>query len=190
MKTVFFTGSGDRGSSDISGKEFSKDEPAFELLGNLDELNSFIGFARAEAKRGPAPEDGFSVHDALKRLQELLFIAQAEVAARAFRHRSTEMQKILPDHVKYLENTIAEVDEKLPPLTAFVIQGEDELSARLDVARTIARRAERSAVKEKEVLSLSPDFFRFMNRLSSLLFALARYANYEKNINEDHPRYR
>lgn len=190
MKTVFFTGEGDKGSSDVGGKKFTKDGPAFELLGSLDELNSFIGLARAEAKKGPALESGSFLHDALKRLQELLFIAQAETAARAFRHRSAEMQKMLPEHLTYLEETIATIDEKLPPLTAFIIPGEDELSARLDVARTAARRTERTAVGQKETLSLSPDFLQFFNRLSSVLFALARYASHEKGAQEENPRYK
>jgi len=190
MRTLFFTGRGDKGKSEVGGNGFSKGDPAFELLGGLDELNSFLGFARAEAKKNPPAGGAFSVGSTLKRLQELLFIAQAETAARAFRHRSAEFQKIMPGHVAELEEVITEVDRAVPPLTAFVIPGENELSARLDLARTAARRAEREAVRNEKALTLSPDFLRFLNRLSSALFALARYASHEKEVKEDSPGYK
>lgn len=190
MKTIFFTGAGDKGSSEVGGKKFSKDGPAFELLGGLDELNSFVGFARAEAKKARENKGESSVERDLKRLQELLFIAQAEVAALAFHHRSAELQKIKKEHIDYLEERIGALDGILPPLTAFVVPGEDELSARIDIARTAARRTERLAVKTKDELSLSPEFLRFFNRLSSVLFALARYASHERGMQEENPKYK
>lgn len=186
MRTLFFTGRGDKGSSDIGGKKFSKDDPVFELLGSLDELNSSIGFARAEAKKAAASP----IAGALKRLQEMLFIAQAETAARAFKHRSAELTKIAREHVASLEAVIERIDAAVPPLTKFVIPGEDELSARLDLARTAARRAEREAVKSTAALALSPDFLQFLNRLSSVLFALARQASHESGTEESNPRYK
>jgi len=190
MKTIFFTGFGDKGSSEVGGKKFSKDEQVFELLGSLDELNSFIGFARANAKKIKDSGEKNSIQDSLKRLQELLFIAQAEVAALAFHHRSAELKKIKKEHVEYLEETITGIDAILPPLNAFIISGEDELSACVDIARTAARRTERIAVKTSDELSLSPEFLQFFNRLSSVLFALARYASHEQKIKEDHPKYK
>lgn len=184
MRTLFFTGRGDKGKSEVGGRAFSKGDPVFELLGGLDELNSFVGLARAEAKGRS------DVAPALKRIQEVLFIAQAETAARAFKHRSAEFQRIAPVNVEELERMVAAIDASLPPLTAFVIPGEDELSARLDLARTAARRVEREAVRNESGLALTPDFLRFLNRLSSALFALARAASHQAGVTEENPRYK
>ena len=83
------------------------------------------------------------------------------------------------------------IEKEIPPITGFSIAGGTELSALLDVARTLARRAERRlvAVAEANLRELAPETKAYMNRLSSLLFALARLANHFAGVAEENPRY-
>ncbi len=180
MRTIFYTGRGDGGESSFGNKKLPKSDPLFELLGNLDELNSLIGVCRTD---GP----GFGV--TLKRVQEILFIAQAEVAAIGFGYEIKPLNKITAAHAEFLETEINKLDGKLPALKHFILPGGTRLSAELDLARAVARRAERSAVVYGERKALSPDILRFLNRLSSLFFALARVANKEAGVIEENPQY-
>ncbi|MBI2025228.1 ATP:cob(I)alamin adenosyltransferase, partial [Candidatus Kaiserbacteria bacterium] len=116
-------------------------------------------------------------------VKEKLFIIQAETAGADKRLRggsAEEMGKMVND-----------IEKEIPPIKGFSIAGGTELSAVLDVARTLARRAERRVivVKEMNLCDLSPETLAYMNRLSSLLFALARLANHEAGVAEENPRY-
>jgi cob(I)alamin adenosyltransferase len=181
VRTKFFTGVGDSGESTVGKTKISKSSPLIEFLGGLDELNSWVGFCRAggEAHR--------EVASALKRIQEILFIAQAEVAAIGFGYEKSP--HITKAHTEFLEERIKEIDAELPELKKFVLPGGSALSASLDVARANARRVERLAKRYSEEKPLSPDLLQFLNRLSSMFFALARYANFKLNIPEEHPSY-
>lgn len=176
-----FTGKGDRGTTKAfdtaSGMRISKASPLPETLGTLDELNAWLGFVkmRAEGNERIAP--------ALRDVQEKLFIIQAEVAGS---------DKRLPEgSVKALEDIVNGIEKEIPPLKGFSIAGGTELSALLDVARTLARRAERrtTAAHEDGVRALADETKAYMNRLSSLLFALARLANHHAGVAEENPRY-
>jgi cob(I)alamin adenosyltransferase len=184
MKTLFYTGKGDGGKSQIGKKKFSKAVPMLELLGALDELNSMVGFARVVA-RGKS----IKLNSKILRAQEILFIAQAEVAASALSF--PKPKNIISDrHVGELEKIIGEIDKNLPPLKNFVIPGGSELASRLDLVRTVARRTERMAVKLSEnKQKISGEVLKFLNRLSSAFFALARQANKLEGVKEQHPRY-
>lgn len=182
MKTKFFTGQGDKGQSIFGKKKFFKDEALFELLGDLDELNSWTGLCRVESLRD------FKL--ILKEVQENLFIIQAEVAAVGFGYQARSFKRITGQKTKELEEIIGGIDKKLPAIRKFILPGGSELSARLDIARVIARRAERAAVAFNRRKKLPPELLQFLNRLSSLFFALARYANHAKKIKEENPRYR
>lgn len=181
MKTPFYTGSGDDGVVRVGTKEHSKGGPLFEALGHLDTTNTLVGWAKVAST-------GF-VTEACSAIQELLFVAQAEVAALGFGNEPK--YRIREGHITHLEQIIAYVDERTPELHAFIIPGGTELAARLDVARTAARTLERSAVRASRdgAEHLSPEVLKFMNRLSSVLFALARLANHEAGVEEEHPSY-
>lgn len=181
MKTAFYTGSGDDGVVRVGRKEHSKASPLFDTLGHLDTTNTLLGWSRVAA-------DGF-IAEACMALQEILFVAQAEVGALGF--GSEPKFRIKQGHTTHLEKIIAYVDDRTPKLSSFIIPGGCELSARLDVARTAARTLERSAIKASRdgAEHVSPDLLAFLNRLSSVLFALARLANYEAGITEQHPSY-
>ncbi len=181
MKTQFYTGRGDKGQSYFGKKKLPKDNALFDLLGDLDELNSWTGLARVEARKDLA--------GILKIVQQNLFIVQAEVAVIGFGYEVGGFRKIDAGRTGEIERTIRSVDKKMPPLRKFILPGGSELSARLDIARAMARRAERAAVKFNRSKKLSPALLQFLNRLSSLFFALARYANHKKRIREENPRY-
>ncbi|MDI6821160.1 MAG: ATP:cob(I)alamin adenosyltransferase, partial [Patescibacteria group bacterium] len=97
--------------------------------------------------------------------------------------------KVTENKTKALENLIGVIDKITPPLKKFIIPGGSELSARLDVARVFARDLERDAVRFSKSLSISKELLQFFNRLSSALFALARYTNFKLGITEEHPTY-
>lgn len=187
--TRFYTGRGDSGVVSVGTTELGKDHPLFDVLGSLDELNSWLGLCRVEAQSFQRQQGG-ELHDvasAIKQIQELLFIAQSEMAAIGF--SLPFKQRILEHHREFLEKIIDEIDETYPTLKQFVIPGGTELAARLDVARAMARNSERRMRKLASTMTISKELLPFLNRLSSALFALARYSNYAAGITEEHPSY-
>jgi len=188
---MLYTGKGDKGTTKTFGCDqarISKSSELPEALGALDELNSFLGLTKVRAAQ--AQNTGvvignrtFPLSVIIKNIQESLFIVQAEVAGatkKVGKRKVTEIEKI----VNSIENVI-------PPITTFSIAGGTELSAMLDVTRTLARRAERRVVgvHESGLRSLSPNTRAYMNRLSSLLFALARLANHASGVRDEAPSY-
>ena len=177
---ALFTGKGDKGTTTAFGcdqQRISKSSELPEALGALDELNAFLGFVKMRA----AAES--RIANAVRDAQETLFIIQAEVAGAD--------KKVGDSAVKNIENIVNDIEKEIPPLKGFSVAGGTELSALLDVARTLARRAERRviAVKEMHLRELAPETLAYMNRLSSLLFALARLANHQAGIAEETPHY-
>ncbi len=187
MNTRFFTGAGDGGESTVSGKAYGKEDAVFEALGGMDAVNVFLGSCRTECTHQSVPALR-EVGNTILKIQEIVFIAQAEVAALVF-GSSGNTKMILESHVSFLEETIGTIDKKVPVLTKFIIPGGSELAVRLELARVEARHAERAIAGVRERLKLSPEFLSFWNRLSSVLFALARFANHSAGITETHPSY-
>ncbi len=188
MKTKFFTGEGDKGESRVNNRSVSKSSALVDFLGGLDELNSWLGLCRAASEKSlevkPLKVD---VVEVFKKIQNSLFIIQAEAAAQGFGY--SKSPKIDEEKTRELEEVITKIDGFLPKIEKFVIVGGTELSARLDIARAVARRVERLAKKYSEENPLSEPLLKFLNRLSSVLFALARYVNYASGIAEEHPTY-
>ena len=182
MKTKFFTGQGDGGQTAFGKKRLPKDDVLFDVLGNLDELNSWTGLCRVAASRDIAL--------ILRKIQETLFMVQADVAAIGFGYKTEGFRKKIGQRTTELEKVIGQIDKKLPAIKKFILPGGSELSARLDVARVIARRAERATVKfSNNKKKLPPELLQFLNRLSSVFFALAQYVNHTKKIKEENPKY-
>lgn len=177
---MLFTGKGDKGTTKLFGcsqQRISKSSEVPEALGALDELNAFLGFVKMRATSAPR------IRTALHETQQTLFIVQAEVAGG---------DKRLPEGtVEGVEDVVNGIEQEIPPVKNFCIAGGTELSALLDVARTIARRTERRvvAVHEGGHRALAPETLAYLNRLSSLLFALARLANHEAGVKEENPHY-
>ncbi|MFA6278775.1 MAG: cob(I)yrinic acid a,c-diamide adenosyltransferase [Candidatus Paceibacterota bacterium] len=177
---MLYTGTGDDGKTKLFNcdqQRVSKSSEVPEALGALDELNAFLGLVKIKAAGEPR------IALAIREIQENLFIIQAEVAGAG--------KKIGEDAIIGVEKLIGEIEKEIPPITGFSIAGGTELSALLDVARTLARRAERAliAAKDAKAVTLSSGTLAYMNRLSSLLFALARIANHLAGVPEENPRY-
>ena len=190
MNTRFFTGRGDNGNVSVGKTTLGKEHPLFAVLGSVDELISWLGMCRVEATRFQQQivvNDLRDIASIIKEIQEVLFILQSELAsigfALPFRHHITKR------HTEFLEHIIAEIDTQYPELRQFVIPGGTELAARLDVARATARYCERLMKSLDTVLPVSQELLQFLNRLSSALFALARYSNHMAGVVEDNPRY-
>jgi cob(I)alamin adenosyltransferase len=187
---MLYTGKGDDGTTRVFGCEdrLSKASELPEALGALDELNSFIGLCKVRAKQvqdsGVAIE-GKLLHtsELLRDIQENLFIIQAEVAGAP---KSVGKEKLAE-----VEKVVHAIEREIPPLKGFSIAGGTELSALLDVARTLARRMERRLVAATlKGRAVSTETKAYTNRLSSLLFALARLANHKSGIAEETPSYK
>jgi cob(I)alamin adenosyltransferase len=170
-----YTRKGDDGTTSLwYGGRVAKSDARTEAYGSLDETTSVLGVARALAS-----EDARLSADIL-RLQEELFVAGAELATAPEARERLEggVSRLEADMVDWLEQAIdsymAEVD--LPP--KFVIPGGAQLSAQLDVARAVLRRAERRIVALEQTEGLGDSVvLRYVNRASDLLFAMARYAD-------------
>lgn len=187
---MLYTRKGDTGTTGIFARKerFSKNSPLPEALGTLDELNSHLGLCRVEARGSEffvsVSARKKSVEDIVRDMQHTLFIIQAEVAGAKKRVPTLK--------VTALETITDSIEKNIPPITSFSLAGGTRLSALFDVARTIARRAERRvvAVHEEKIQRVSVHTLTYLNRLSSLLFALARYANHVEGVREESPTYR
>jgi cob(I)alamin adenosyltransferase len=172
-----YTGKGDDGTTSLwYGGRVSKTDARTEAYGTVDEANSALGVARAICKREGQQE----LHETILTLQRNLFVLGAELASapEAAGRLEGGISRITDEMIERAE---AEIDRymnevELPP--HFVIPGGTELSAALDVARTVIRRAERRVVELRDSEQLEIDtVLRYLNRASDLAFALARFAD-------------
>lgn len=161
-----YTGRGDGGQTDLLGDRVGKDDPRIDLLGDLDESTSTIGFGRAQVV-------GEETRGLLETTQRDLYAIMAELA---FTDATRPEGMIFPvERVSWLESTLDDLSTRIELPRAFVLPGESLPGAALDVARTVVRRAERQAVALQTQGGVgNPAILRYLNRLSSLLFMLAR----------------
>src|SRR3989338_7274646 len=185
---MLYTRKGDNGTTKTFGcnQRISKSSIVAEALGALDEINSFLGVIRAKTSEMSfeitSGEIKFS--DILLEVQQNLFIVQAEVAG--------SIMSITADKISKVENIVDEIEKVLPPIKNFFVSGATELGGIFDFARTLARRAERRviAAKEEGKIKVSPETLSYLNRLSSLLYALARIASHNEGTPELKPDYK
>jgi cob(I)alamin adenosyltransferase len=170
-----YTRKGDDGTTGLwYGGRVPKASARPEAYGSVDEAAAALGHCRAAAKDDP------ELHDDVLRLQGELFVAGAELATapEASERLEPGVSKVTEDMVERLERDIDRYMDRVDLPPKFVIPGGTELSARLDLARTALRRAERRVVVLKELGELADDtILRFLNRASDALFAMARYAD-------------
>src|SRR5574343_662514 len=183
---MLYTGKGDNGTSKLfdsaSGERLSKSDAIYEALGTVDELNSFLGLVKVRFDQEKILLDSHPISESLEKLQQDLFIIQAEIAGAGM--------TISSDKISWLEDITNNIESKMPPIKTFFISGGTELAALSDTARTIARRAERRLVAiNQSGRKLTPETLAYINRLSSVLYALARFSNHVKNIQEKNPNY-
>ena len=177
---LFYTGQGDQGESKVWQKKIPKDSLEMAALGNLDELNSLLGLIGTQKMPSDIPA-------VLKEIQENLFIIQANTSSF---NNEGQAPKLAAEKVVAMEKLIDAIEEKVQPRRGFVVPGQTESSAWLDLARTVARRAERSVVAFSRTADVDPVILAYLNRLSGLLFGLGRLAVKDADVTEQNPTYR
>ena len=183
---MLYTRNGDTGTTNTFGsdKKISKNSNLAEALGSLDEINSYLGLCKvASVKSGYILSDqSFAqiIHD----IQQTLFIVQAEIAG--------SKMTVSDEKVKDVEFVVDMIEKILPPIKTFFISGGTELASLFDFSRTLARRAERKVVgiKEEGGVVVGEYTLAYLNRLSSLLYAMARFSNHLSDITEEPPTYK
>ncbi|MBX6377189.1 MAG: cob(I)yrinic acid a,c-diamide adenosyltransferase [Clostridia bacterium] len=169
-----YTRTGDSGETGLwGGRRVGKDDARVEAYGAVDELNAAIGWARTQ---GPDPD----LDAVLARIQGELFAIGADLAAPRGPGEPppAAVRVVAAAHVAALEADIDRLDGALPPLNRFILPGGTPLAAALHLCRTVCRRAERRAVALARLEAVNPEVVRYLNRLSDLLFVLARAANH------------
>ena len=165
-KSPIYTRAGDRGETSLFGGErVPKDHPRVAAYGALDELNSCLGVAMAFLRQR-------RVAAALREVQADLFQLGAELASPG-----SDRFRLPAERVEALERLIDAYDARLEPLKSFVLPGGAPAAALLHLARTLCRRAEREVVALSRREEVAPHVLAYLNRLSDLLFVLARYVN-------------
>ena len=156
-----YTRTGDTGTTALGdGARVDKDCLRIESYGSLDELNALIGVVLACDLR----ED---VRDLLEAVQHHLFDLGAELCIPGY-------ERIQQNHIDSMEASLDKLNEELPPLKEFILPGGNQASAACHVARTVCRRCERLAVGLARESSVNPCSLQYLNRLSDLLFVVAR----------------
>lgn len=191
---LFYTRKGDDGRSHIGKKKIYKLNPFVVALGELDKLNSFIGIVKslpAEASAKAGHKVLPSLKKQLHQVQENLFIIQANVSYAMLKEKRTP-PLFSPKKTESIEKIIDNIEKRLKPVRKFVISGTTHTSAWLDYLRALSRSVERSVLfiaKDKKGRSvISQYILPYLNRLSSLFFALARWEARGKK--EKHPKYK
>ena len=173
--TKVYTKRGDKGETDLlGGSAARKDSLKVESYGCVDEASSFIGVARYYCKNKV-------IKERLKGIQNKLLVLGGFLASD---ERGKEMMKdqIKEEDIKLLEEYIDEYNQKLPPLKHFILPGDEEVATHFHVARTVVRRAERRIVSlTAQEPDLNPLIQKYVNRLSDLMFVLARYLEEVEN---------
>jgi cob(I)alamin adenosyltransferase len=166
--TRIYTGGGDRGETSLGdGTRVPKVDCRIAAFGAVDELNSLLGVVLAT----DVPNE---LREVLTRVQNELFDLGADLSVP---FGVTDRLRITHDQIAALERDCDRFNADLPELTSFVLPGGSEVAARLHVARAVCRRAEREALEAAEELEINQLALVYLNRLSDLLFILARAAN-------------
>ena len=172
--TRIYTRTGDDGTSAlIGGKRVAKHSLRLQSYGSVDELNSFLGKAVAEG--------------AAERLLPALLIVQRrlfDVGAELAMEETSDPSRLSAADIQRLEGWIDELTAELPPLTRFILPGGSLSASTLHVARTVCRRAERCVTALQDRERVDANVVRYLNRLSDLLFVMARYQNQNEGVED------
>ncbi|MFW9968305.1 MAG: cob(I)yrinic acid a,c-diamide adenosyltransferase [Candidatus Thorarchaeota archaeon] len=179
MSKHIYTRKGDKGETGLlSGERVGKDSPRVEAYGTVDELITSLGVAKSHLDMTEYPAAKYIHH-----IQQILFYVAAELATNIESVDPNDsimsLRRVSADDVAQLEDIADEITEKLPPLTNFVIPGGIPAAAFMHVARTVCRRAERRVISFSKTQEVNPELIHYLNRLSDLLFVMARYVNQE-----------
>lgn len=173
-----YTKTGDKGSTALYGGErVAKDALRVNAYGSVDEINATLGLARAHLQND-------ELNATLEQLQNALFDVGADLATPSDSKYRKNIVPIDEADIKHLETLIDYYDEGLQPLTNFVLPGGSPSSAALHMARTVTRRAEREVVTLEGQEDVNAQVKVYLNRLSDLLFTLARFATMKEGVSE------
>jgi len=173
--TKIYTKTGDDGSTGlIGGKRISKSSQRIITYGAIDELNSSIGIVLSSKLDN-------DIHDLLEKIQNDLFVAGADLANPDLK---VSLNRITESMVKFLETNIDKFEDELSPITYFILPGGDAVAAQVHLARAISRRAETHIIQLSEREEINKTCQIYMNRLSDLLFVVARLINKRKMIKD------
>ena len=169
-------GRGDDGYTDLMGGDrVRKSHVRVNAYGAVDELSSVIGVAKT-----------FTPHEDIRKtltiVQEHLFIIGANLSSRK---RLESIPRLGEEEMKWIEEKVREYENELPPATRFIFAGGTRESALLHMARSVARRVEREVVALADVEEVDRTIIAYLNRLSTLLFALARVVNKRAGVSDD-----
>jgi cob(I)alamin adenosyltransferase len=166
-----YTRKGDGGQTRLfTGERVCKDEARLEALGCIDELVAFLGLSRSDIKDS-------EIRSRLTAIQSELYLILSDIASAA--QDKPSVTKLPDDAIDIIESLIDAYDAKLPPLHDFIMPGESRASSLLHVARTVCRRAERRVVAIARNFPLNARIPAYLNRLSDLLFVVARLVDHE-----------
>jgi cob(I)alamin adenosyltransferase len=170
-----YTRTGDAGETSLfDGTRVAKDDPRVETYGDVDELNAWLGLARAQRVDPP-------IEDELRHLQRDLFALGAQLADPADKIAARVTKAVISDDdVTRLEQLIDRLETEVPPLRRFILAGGTAAGSALHVARAVCRRAERRMVALDP--PVDPVLLRYVNRLSDLLFVMARAVNHRGGV--------
>jgi len=176
------TKTGDRGETGLAtGRRVGKDDPRIDALGTVDELSSVLGIAVAGEASGELSAD---LGAALRAVQNDLFHLGAELATPAGEEGARPGPRVEARHVERLEAAQDGLAGELEPLANFELPGGSPGAARLQLARAVCRRAERRVVALARREEVSPEALRYLNRLSDLLFTMARVENARRGVRQ------
>jgi cob(I)alamin adenosyltransferase len=169
-----YTRTGDKGETGlVGGARVPKESLRVEAYGSVDELNSVLGVTRAFLNDS-------ELNDLLSELQKDLFVVGADLASTS-ESRQRNIPRITAEKISTMERTIDKFETELSPLRAFILPGGGVVGSLLHNARTVARRAERRVVALSRIEAVNEQMIPYMNRLSDLLFVMARVANHREN---------
>lgn len=173
-----YTKTGDDGTTGLfGGDRVRKSDARLNCYGTIDELNAALGVAIAGQSPG-------AIFDSIRRVQHELFTLGAHLATPEDSPSTSSLPLLDESTVHQLEMEIDQADHELPPLRNFILPGGCELAARLHLARTICRRAERLLVDFSMDRPLNPLILTYVNRLSDWLFVMARLANKRAGLSD------
>ncbi len=182
--TKVYTKFGDGGKTYLAnGEVVPKTHPRVVAYGEVDELNSFIGLVRSEL-----PEGLKGLDNILRDIQNDLFLIGGDLATPS--DAPFEVKRMDDGRVKWLESLIDRYNGGLPPLKEFILPAGHRLSSLLHVARTVCRRAERAVISAMEGEDINPQVQIYLNRLSDLLFVLARWVNHRMGTGEEYASFK
>jgi cob(I)alamin adenosyltransferase len=171
-----YTKTGDKGDTTLfGGQRVPKDALRIEAYGTVDELNSVLGIVRSDNADS-------EIDNIVAQIQNQLFDLGADLATP--RSIEKRIKRIEPKDAHPLEKIIDTLEGDLRPLKSFILPGGSPVAARLHFARTVCRRAERAVVRLSRNEDIGEGITVYLNRLSDLLFVLARYANYRAKAPE------